>query len=71
MRPSVARVVHYVGVSGECRAAVITAVRQQPNGVAVVFLHVMPPDDECFSVMATESQQSLTNHWHWPEKVQE
>jgi hypothetical protein len=88
--PSVGRVVHYVsyGTPGgeygkECRAAIITAVRDgEPvpeHGVPYVDLCVFNPTgqffnqdcryDEWDSSTALEGAQPQGGSWHWPERV--
>lgn len=85
MRPSVGRIVHYVGGRGNCLAAIITDVGAYPadvsdadkDNIAVpVSLHVFVAAGEPESWHGTERvrvmQSELTHDadtWHWPERV--
>lgn len=74
MIPSVGRIVHYVsyGTPGgeygkECRAAVVTAVR---NEHGIVDLAVLNPDGMFFNEDVLQSEeQKQGGTWHWPERV--
>ncbi len=72
-QPSVGRMVHYVsyGTPGgeyasECRAAVITAVRDDGDTVA---LCVMNPTGMFFNTGVRAGDAGKGGTWHWPERV--
>jgi hypothetical protein len=80
-KPSVGRVVHYVsyGTPGgeytsQCRAAIITAVRDlEPvpeHGVPYVDLCVLNPTGMFFNQECRHSESARTGGtWHWPERT--
>jgi hypothetical protein len=79
-KPSVGRVVHYVsyGTPGgehtsQCRAAIITAVRDNEpvpeHGVPYVDLCVLNPTGQFFSQSLGYSEGHEGGTWHWPERV--
>lgn len=72
MKPSVARMVHYLSSDGECLAAVITGVHEDEPRGTTVGLHVMP--DEGFpyrsSGVPEGSPDGDSCTWHWPERVE-
>ena len=73
--PTVGRIVHYVayGTPGgeyksEHRAAIITAVDSQNNGI--VSLCVLNPTGMFFNISVLQDQSGIHGGtWHWPEKV--
>lgn len=83
MRPSVGRVVHYVsyGTPGgeytsQCRAAVVTEVCDNPNGVdpetgaLCVSLAVLNPTGMFFSGHRSQDEiDKAGGTWHWPERT--
>ena len=79
-KPSVGRVVHYVsyGTPGgeyksECRAAIITAVKEKDdNGNlldGVVSLCVLNPTGQFFNEVVLYNEDKKGGTWHWPERV--
>lgn len=75
-KPSVGRIVHYVsyGTPGgeytkECRAAVVTAVDDEDEGL--VSLCVLNPTGQFFNrnLPMDESDEPSGGTWHWPERV--
>jgi hypothetical protein len=79
MRPSVGRIVHYVSYGtpgGEypsvCRAAVITGVGNDADGLgaSVVHLCVLNPEGLFFNRNVPQDELSKRGGtWHWPERV--
>jgi hypothetical protein len=75
MKPSVGRIVHYVsyGTPGgeygsECRAAVVTAVR---NDHGIVDLCVLNPTGMFFDQDVLQSEPiHQGGTWHWPERTE-
>jgi len=72
--PSVGRFVHYVSYGtprgeykSECRAAVVTAVKDAELGV--VSLCVMNPDGLFFNKEVKLDNSHPGGSWHWPELV--
>lgn len=77
-RPSVGRTVHYVSPStGECRAAVVTGLCDNPDGVdpetgtACVYLFVMAPKGLSLRPHTPQAEgERRGGTWHWPERVE-
>lgn len=83
--PSVGQIVHYVShgtpvradgtqeFTSECRAALITAVRELPNEAhsGIVDLCVLNPSGFffCSNVPYVLASQQTGGTWHWPERV--
>jgi hypothetical protein len=79
MKPSVGRVVHYLGRGNSdastelfCQAAIITEVSTPPFDAAVK-LTVFAPDEKARFVNASldETEDRKGGTWHWPERVAE
>lgn len=74
-RPSVGRIVHYVGAGRVCLAAMITHVwtpDQMRHQVDAVSVTIFDPNGETWP--DTEVEPDFAHHpgtWHWPERVDE
>lgn len=80
-KPSVGRIVHYRALgssdgkfpAGECRAAIITAVADNPRkagDMPQVTLCVLNPTGMYFNEKASyDDQTTAGGTWHWPERV--
>ena len=73
MKPSIGRIVHYVGYGTpkgeygqECRAAIITDVG---DGNTVILCIFNPKG--LFFTESTYSETKEGGTWHWPERVEE
>lgn len=77
MKPSIGRIVHYQSYGtpgGEypsvCRAAVVTAVHDEPD-MGGVSLAVLNPEGMFFNGMvAHDEHEKRGGTWHWPERVE-
>jgi hypothetical protein len=83
--PSVGRIVHYVShgtpiredgtqaYTAQCRAAVVTAVEDQPGeaGGGILSLAVLNPTGMFFSqgISHVNCEHAVGGSWHWPERV--
>ena len=77
VQPSVGRIVHYVsyGTPGgeygmECRAAVVTAVR---NDHGIVDICVLNPTGMFFDQDVLQNENAVERPggtWHWPERTE-
>jgi len=74
MKPTVARIVHYVAYGtpgGEypstCRAAIITEVDEPENEESPVGLCVLNPSGMFFNQHVPYG--TAPGQWHWPERV--
>lgn len=70
-KPSVGRIVHYVGKGGACTAATVTEVDEQGHLVGLFVtgpsaVHLLPLDEG--GAMADHDEQK-PGTWHWPERV--
>lgn len=86
-QPSVSRIVHYVSHGSpvrddgtqafktECRAAIITAVKDPAGqaGGGIVDLAVLNPTGMFFNqdVSHVDAEHHVGGSWHWPEHVGE
>lgn len=79
--PAVGRIVHYVSYGTpngeflpEHRAAIITAIKEYPDGFTevptLVDLCVLNPNGFFFNQDVLQSQdEHVGGTWHWPERV--
>jgi hypothetical protein len=67
MKPSLGRIVHYVGADGTHHAAIITRVWSGDTCVNLTVFH----SGACLPEAATSvvlNEPSVPFSWHWPEK---
>ena len=71
-KPSVGRIVHYVGKGGACTAATVTEVDEEQGALVGLFvtapsaIHLLPLSEGGATADQAERQPGT---WHWPERV--
>lgn len=64
--PSVGRIVHYVGATGKCRAAVVSDAQDLGDGIGLAVLH---PAEQPYPAAVEYDENQAVGTWHWPERV--
>lgn len=70
MKPSLARIVHFIGGDNEHRAAIITKVWSDTCVNLFVFPTGSNYDPEPVQTSVVHYDDSRTWSWHWPERVE-
>jgi hypothetical protein len=78
MKPSVGRIVHYVSYGtpgGEypsvCRAAVITEVVKDAEGLGASIVHLFVMNPEGYRSVVQDELDRRGGTWHWPERMEQ
>jgi hypothetical protein len=68
-KPSLGRIIHYVGDDGGHRSAIVVAAFDDPRSTFYARLFEIDPRADTIVILYTDDEGTNTGQWHWPERV--